>query len=86
MIRSKKRPSIKRRGHLPLPSVVMSRSSGSRYHHGDEYQDHLILNSSDEDESDHDEENVKTKDIDTEDTFPATNCGGNGEHEYEDAN
>ena len=86
MIRGKRRPSIKRRGRFPLPSVVMTRSSGSAYHHNDEYRDHLILNSSDEEESDQDEENMKIKEVDTEDTFPATKYGNNGEHVYEDTN
>ena len=95
MMRKRRRPSLrKKRGHLPLPSVVMSRSGG---HHSDEYHDHLILNSSDEEESDDhshhtDRMTEKMKDIDKEDNFPTTKESmhnpyqKDGEHVYEDTN
>ena len=66
----------------------MSRSGG---HHSDEYYDRLILNSSDEEESDDhtDRMTAKIKDIDKEDQFPTTKESmhdpyhKNKEHVYE---
>ena len=81
---------MKKRGHHPLPSVVMTKSGASMYHHSDEHHDHLIVNSSDEEETDQDRNfEVKAMNIDK---FPTAKEAmdnpyqKNEEHLYEDSN